>query len=434
MDFSLEIQDGQHQDVQQLSTFKCKNKTGAALKKALAELEQRKALKSRVHYDRLDIERRMKRSLNSRHSQDHWRGCIAHPLDDYLVKSFYLGKYKQVEGDDDFDINFDGVYGLYYAEWEDEQLDRMHTWMVKRSLGVLRYSSASGSLFLEELEWFCTQHFDDVCDSIDLNANALRVALPKIIEQYHGFLPVEAELIMDDFRRLEKILVERDEYPRQQEEALSTFSLGSVNEVTSYEDFEDINHCIADLPGIKQILDVDEYQHNIDFINAVKSKFDIKVDSFGMSFKNYAKCVLEKAAEISKVAPKKPRKRKSVAKKTSKATIKKPTSKKMTLAKKKQALVGIATDLVLSAETLEELYGKASRLTDFKVELLSDKVKSIVKNIKKTRSDLDGAIIDLSSLASVLKEFCDKEDRKIGFKMELIADKVISLSKQLETL
>ena len=398
--------------------------SGAQLKEEVETLSTQNEMLQRINLRKLSLDKRKELSRKSDKFSDLWRDATAHSIDDDILSAFYIGKPKHTKVFNDFDVSLDGIGGFYFIEWTDADVNKLNAWMVKRSLRIMRFAHPTNNLFLEELQWYCSQHFDDVCLSIKLNANDLRTALPKIIAQYHESLPEEAQLILDDFTRLKNILNEDvdhvdAEYVSDANAYIHNEAYVARNEVSSYEDSKYLKHCIEGIRNTKMTyLDHDVRNDLSEYIDSVNAKFGLKILSFNKPFSYYAKEVLQKAGELHKVKPKKTRKRK----------VGKRMSKKQTV------LNSIATDLLLAAETLEELYDKVGPLTAFKVELLTSKAKEIISSIKKAKFKLDTEAIDLSNLAEVLKEFCEKEDRKVSFKMGLIADKVISLSKQLDKL
>lgn len=394
--------------------------TGDKLKSKLDKLSVLKDMRQRVDLRKVSLRKREETSKRSRKFDALWKTSTPHIIDKDILGGFYLGKPKHQDVFGDFDVSFDGVGGFYFIKWYEEDIEMLNRWMISRSFGIIRYCRSNGSAFLEELEWYCSQHFDDVCMSIDLDANKLRIELPMIIARYHKSIPKEAQLIVNDFIRLKPILAEDVPSLYETEDHSLSVDWSSLNESSSYEDLEHISECIEVIENDLQAAHlIDE---KLEEERVAKKTAKPKKTTKVFRGKERVKRILAdiKIRNKQKLAT-------TISKKATPPKVKR-------MPKKENILNDIATDLLLAAETLEELYGKVGQLTAFKVELLSSKAKEIVSVIKKAKFILDTEAVDLSNLALVLKEFCEKEDRKVSFKMGLVADKVISLSAQLDKL
>ncbi|MBW8191280.1 hypothetical protein K0504_09550 [Neiella marina] len=129
--------------------------------------------------------------------------CIAHPLDDDILKAMKGGKVKHEEVLFDlFDPNIDGENATYNIQWTDSNIESVHFGMLQRCLEILRYAKPDNNLFQEEVEWLASEQFEQICFSMGCDPNVIRVAIPRIMERYDKPLVGEAARIINAFKRL----------------------------------------------------------------------------------------------------------------------------------------------------------------------------------------------------------------------------------------
>ena len=230
-----------------------------------------------------------------------WNSCVAHEISIDGLKYALRGNdllFQACSSDIDF------RKGVYFAKWEVEDIVELNFGMIKRSLEIFNNPESNNDELLEELIWFCSQHFDDVCKSVGFDSNNLRIALPNVLVKYHQDLCKESQGIINDFRRLKDAIYLKS--GSCFESNINCGDITNINEIKNSEDFDYIDACIDDVNRsgdvkceIKPMLNKDRYKPLglFDFIEPIMVKHKIKHRYFGKSsYRNGFQTVLHKAS------------------------------------------------------------------------------------------------------------------------------------------
>lgn len=155
---------------------------------------------------------------NKPHPMDGLPGDIAHRLDDDLIAKC---RSKQGVGDnillDLFDPALDARAGTYHIQWSEQDIAAFWEGYLRKHLAFIRCGVFERDMSADEvtmtpeevLEWFTTQHFDDVCHLLDLDPNAIRCAIPSIVKRYNKMLSETCKKYINAFTKLKEFLYEK---------------------------------------------------------------------------------------------------------------------------------------------------------------------------------------------------------------------------------
>lgn len=74
--------------------------------------------------------------------------------------------------------------GVYFVEWTDDDIKKLNIGLALSALDYLRTAKLTEATVVETLEWICSEQFAQCLALIDINANAIRCALPQILNRY----------------------------------------------------------------------------------------------------------------------------------------------------------------------------------------------------------------------------------------------------------
>lgn len=184
----------------------------------MATTKQRRKAITKAEIKELTQARKAFKPRKKLHPMSELPGDIAHTLDEDLIAKC---RSKQGVGDNIllniFDPALDSSAGTYHIQWTDDDVRTFWEGYLMKHLSFLRCAEFDRDSDTDEvtmtpeevLEWFTTQHFDEVCEFLDLDANEIRCQLPGILARYNKGLSQPCKRIIAAFNRLKNYLYEK---------------------------------------------------------------------------------------------------------------------------------------------------------------------------------------------------------------------------------
>jgi len=164
-----------------------------------AESGRSRAMRTKVqnHVTSRVGEEKVRNSL----SKPHWEkpGVIAHRLDNDSLEK--LSNRKSSNLWELSDPDFDGVNGVLYYEYTDQDLNKIWVGMINVHLENLRYAKDEGPLFLESLDWILSTQFEAYCFATQLDPYVLRRSIPSIVKKYKKGLVGHAKKMLETIEK-----------------------------------------------------------------------------------------------------------------------------------------------------------------------------------------------------------------------------------------